>query len=69
MFRKEARRNNVRVCSVYPGGINTAFRAQAREEYLSAESSAETILRSLDIDKNVALDEIVLRPFVESNYC
>lgn len=69
VFRKEARKNNVRVCSVYPGGINTAFRAQTREEYLSAESSAETILRSLDIDKNVALDEIVLRPFVESNYC
>jgi NADP-dependent 3-hydroxy acid dehydrogenase YdfG len=69
VFRKEARKNNVRVCSVYPGGINTTFRTQAREEYLSAESSAETILRSLDIDKNVALDEIVLRPFVESNYC
>lgn len=69
VFRKEARKNNVRVCSVYPGGINTTFRKQEREEYLSAEKTAEAILKSLDIDSSVALDEIVLRPFVETNYC
>ncbi|MDR3596740.1 SDR family NAD(P)-dependent oxidoreductase [Clostridium sp.] len=69
VFRKEARKNNVRVCSVYPGGINTTFRAQEREEYLSADKTADAILKSLDIDSDVALDEIVLRPFVETNYC
>lgn len=69
VLRKEARKDNIRVCAVYPGGINTTFRAQAREQYLSAESTAETIIRSLDIDKNVAMDEIVIRPFVETNYC
>lgn len=69
VFRKEARKNNIRVCSVYPGGINTTFRAQEREEYLSADKTADAILSSLNIDNNVALDEIVLRPFVETNYC
>jgi short-subunit dehydrogenase len=69
VLRKEARKNNIRVCSVYPGGINTSFRAQAREDYLSAESTAESIIKALDIDKNVALDEIVLRPYIETNYC
>lgn len=69
VLRKEARKNNIRVCSVYPGGINTSFREQVREEYLSANNTAEAILKTLDIDKAVALDEIVLRPFVETNYC
>lgn len=69
VLRKEARKDNIRVCSVYPGGINTSFRAQAREEYLSPESTADAILKALDIDKSVAMDEIILRPYVETNYC
>lgn len=69
VLRKEARKNNIRVCSIYPGGINTPFRAQAREEYLSPDKTAESVLKALDIDSSIALDEIVLRPFVETNYC
>lgn len=68
VLRKEARKDNIRVCAIYPGGINTTFRAQAREEYLSPESTADAILKALDIDKNVAMDEIILRPYVETNY-
>lgn len=69
VLRKEARENNIRVCSIYPGGINTSFRAQARENYLSADKTAEAVLKALDVDTSIALDEIVLRPFVETNYC
>lgn len=69
VLRKEARKDNIRVCSVYPGGINTSFRAQVREDYLSPEETAEAILKTFDIDKNIAMDEIVLRPMVETNYC
>lgn len=69
VFRKEARKNDVRVCSVYPGGINTSFRAQEREDYLSPDDTAVAILKALDVNNSVALDEIVLRPFVEKNYC
>lgn len=69
VLRKEARKDNIRVCSVYPGGINTSFRSNVREDYLSPKDTAEAILKTLDADKNIALDEIVLRPFVETNYC
>ena len=69
VLRKEVRKDNIRVCSVYSGGINTPFRIQVREEYLSPDKAAEAILKTLDIDKSVALDEIVLRPFIETNYC
>lgn len=69
VLRKEARKDNIRVCSIYPGGINTSFRAQAREDYLGADKTAEAILKALDVDNSIALDEIVLRPFVETNYC
>lgn len=69
VLRKEARKNNIRVCSIYPGGINTPFRDKEREDYLSADKTAEALLKALDIDSSIALDEIVLRPFVETNYC
>lgn len=69
VFRKEARKNGVRVCSVYPGGIDTPFRSQSRKEYLTPRNAAEAILNALEIDPSVAMDEIVLRPFVETNYC
>lgn len=69
VLRKEVRKDNIRVCSVYSGGINTPFRIQVKEEYLSPDKAAEAILKTLDIDKSIALDEIVLRPFIETNYC
>jgi NAD(P)-dependent dehydrogenase (short-subunit alcohol dehydrogenase family) len=69
VLRKEARKNGIRVCSVYPGGIDTPFRPQKREDYLTPRSAAEAILNALEIDPAVAMDEIVLRPFVETNYC
>lgn len=69
VLRKEARKDNIRVCSIYPGGINTTFRVKEREDYLSPDKTAEALLKALDIDSSVALDEIVLRPFVETNYC
>lgn len=69
VLRKEARKDNIRICSVYPGGINTPFRAQVKENYLSADNAAEAILKALDVDSSVAMDELVLRPFIETNYC
>lgn len=68
VLRKEGRKDNIRVCAVYPGGINTPFRSQARNEYLSSAGTADAILKALDIDSNIALDEIVLRPLIETNY-
>lgn len=68
VYRKEARKAGIRVCSVYPGGINTPFRAQARPEYLSPEAAAASILAIMRMDASVAPDEFVMRPLAETNY-
>lgn len=68
VLRKEVRKNNIRISSIYPGGVNTPFRPQERPDYLKPEDVANAILSVLEADKNVALDELVLRPFVETNF-
>lgn len=68
VLRKEARKDNIRVCSVYPGGVNTSFRDVEKEGYLNSNDTAVSILKALDIDKSVAMDEIILRPIIETNY-
>lgn len=68
VYRKEARKEGIRVSSVYPGGIDTPFRAQARPEYLRPEAAAEAVFSLALLDPSVAPDEFVLRPFVETNY-
>lgn len=68
VFRKEARAAGLRVSAVYPGGINTPFRAKAREDYLDPAKAAEAILALAAMDESVAPDEFVLRPLVETNF-
>lgn len=68
VFRKEARKDGIRVCSVYPGGVNTAFRANPREDYLTPKNVVDALISIITTDKNTAIDEIVLRPFIETNY-
>lgn len=69
VFRKEARSAGVKVTSIYPGGVNTAFRAQSREDYLSPESVAEAIVAVLKLNDDTAVHEFIFRPMVESNFC
>ncbi len=69
VFRKELRSSNIRVCSIYPGGINTPFRESVREDYLNPEAVADSIISILRMDENIAVDEFVLRPYVEKNFC
>jgi short-subunit dehydrogenase len=69
VFRKEARAHGVKVTSIYPGGVNTSFRAQAREEYLSPESVAEAIISVLKLSDETAVHELVFRPMSETNFC
>jgi len=68
VFRKEARKDGIRVCSVYPGGVNTAFRANPREDYLTPKNVVDALISIITTDKNTAIDEMVLRPFIETNY-
>ncbi|MDW7692034.1 SDR family oxidoreductase [Flammeovirgaceae bacterium SG7u.111] len=66
VFRKEARKDGVKVISVYPGGVDTDFRAADRPEYLSPEPVAESIVSMLKLPAEV--HELVLRPMVEENF-
>jgi short-subunit dehydrogenase len=68
IFRKEVRKDHVRVCSVYPGGTNTSFRSSPRPDYMPPEAVANAVLSVISADPNTALDEIVVRPFVEMNF-
>jgi NADP-dependent 3-hydroxy acid dehydrogenase YdfG len=68
VFRKEARLSNVKVCSIYPGGVNTSFRETTKPEYLEVESVVQAICTMILTDSNTSIDELVIRPMIEKNY-
>ena len=65
---KEARPYSVKVTAVYPGGTDTAFRAQPRPDYLRPESVAEAIASVLFAPADLVVHELTFRPFAESNF-
>lgn len=68
IFRKEVRDQEIRVCSIYPGGVDTAFRENARPDYLNADDVAEAIISMMLFDEKTSIDELVIRPIIEKNY-
>jgi len=68
IFRKEAALDDVAVTAIYPGGVDTDFRALERKDYLTAETVAESIIGLLELNQEAAVHELVLRPHVETNY-
>ena len=65
---KEAQKVNVKVTGVYPGGVDTEFRAQRRPDYLRAESAATMIRQCLTAPEDVIVHELTFRPMVETNF-
>lgn len=65
---KEARLVGVKVTGVYPGGVNTTFRAQARPDYLRPQSAAAMIVHCLTAPDDVVVHELTFRPMVESSF-
>jgi short-subunit dehydrogenase len=65
---KEARQVGVKVTAVYPGGVNTTFRAQARADYMRPESAAQMILQCILAPEDVVVHELTFRPIVETNF-
>lgn len=65
---KEAQRLNVKVTGVYPGGVNTGFRAQPRPDYLEPDSAARMIVHCLTAPDDVVVHEILYRPMVEDPF-
>lgn len=68
VFNKEMREHNVRVVSVYPGGVDTDFRPHKREDYLTPEETAEIIIVNLKTTKKASLDKLIFRPMIEKNF-
>lgn len=68
VMRREGRPLGIHVTGVYPGGIDTPFRAQARPDYLRAETVAEAVVTCLRLPGDAAVHELVLRPPVEDNF-
>ena len=66
ILTKEARADHIGVCSVYPGGVDTNFRATANPNYLRPETVAGMIKQCIEVDDGCVHD-IVIRPFIEEN--
>ena len=67
ILMKEVKDYNVKVTNIYPGGVDTNFRANKRKDYLRPETIAKTIHNCMLIDDG-NIQEIVIRPSVENNY-
>ena len=66
ILTKEAKKDHIGVCSVYPGGVDTNFRAVANHNYLKPETVAKMIKTCMENDDGCVHD-IVIRPFIEDN--
>lgn len=66
ILTKEAKADNIGVCSVYPGGVDTNFRPNANSNYLRPETVAKMIKNCIEIEEGCVHD-IVIRPFIEDN--
>lgn len=69
VLRKELNGTGVKVLSVYPGGVDTEFRAASRPDYLSAEEVADAIVLMLSASAKAHIHELVIRPAIETNFC
>jgi NAD(P)-dependent dehydrogenase (short-subunit alcohol dehydrogenase family) len=65
---KEARQVGVKVTGVYPGGVDTTFRANARPDYMRPESVAQMIVQCITAPRDVVVHDLVFRPMVETNF-
>ena len=63
---KEVKGDNIGVCNVYPGGVDTNFRANANHNYLKPETVAKMIKNCIENEEGCVHD-IVIRPFIEDN--
>ena len=66
ILTKEARADHIGVCNVYPGGVDTNFRAAANPNYLKPETVAKMIKACIE-NEDGCVHDIVIRPFIEEN--
>ena len=66
ILTKEVKGDNIGVCSVYPGGVDSNFRAVPNHNYLRPETVAKMIKQCIEVEEGCVHD-IVFRPFIEDN--
>ena len=66
ILTKEAKADNIGVCNVYPGGVDTNFRPAANPNYLRPETVARMIRTCIE-NEDGCVHDIVIRPFIEDN--
>lgn len=66
ILTKEVKSENIGVCNVYPGGVDTNFRAIPNHNYLKPETVAKMIKTCIEAEEGCVHD-IVIRPFIEDN--
>ena len=66
ILTKEAKADQIGVCNVYPGGVDTNFRAVANHNYLKPETVAKMIQSCIE-NEDGCVHDIVIRPFIEDN--
>ena len=66
ILTKEVRIENIGVCNVYPGGVDTNFRTVGNSSYLKPETVAKMIKTCIENEEGCVHD-IVIRPFIEEN--
>ena len=66
ILTKEVKGDNIGVCNVYPGGVDTNFRPTSNPNYLRPETIAKMIKIAIE-NEDGCLHDIVIRPFIEDN--
>ncbi len=66
ILTKEVKSDNIGVCNVYPGGVDTNFRAVSNSNYLKPKTVAKMIKNCIENEEGCVHD-IVIRPFIEDN--
>jgi len=65
---KESLDDDVRVTNVYPGGIDTGFRAKPNATYMTPKSVAIAVVGCIEVPADATVHELILRPKVERNF-
>lgn len=68
VFRKEVREHNIKVCNIYPGGVDSPFREAERPLYLNPQQVVDAILFMAMQNEQASVDELTIRPMVEKNF-
>ena len=64
---KEVKDYNIKVSSIYPGGVDTNFRTNERPDYLDVNKLAKVFVDTMELEDGV-IHDLILRPMVDNNF-